>query len=193
MFFNSLLKQLPNTYSDFVDTGKDKTDYKVNFLNFSKNLRDVFSISTGTSGLDFLIDNYKKLGPAFKAPRKPYPVVVIVDNDDGAKEIKKKLKINNGDAITDFYHFYDNLYVLIVPKNKTGAIEDLFDNDVLNTKIDGKVFNRGKNIDANIEYGKIVFAEKIISANQKKISFDKFREVFDRLRIIVDDCRDKIV
>ena len=193
IYLKCALKQLSNTYSDFVDTGKDKTAYKVNFLNFSKNLRDVFSISTGTSGLDFLIDNYKKLGPAFKAPRNSYPVVVIVDNDDGSKEIKKKLKINNGDAITDFYHFSDNLYVLIVPKNKTGAIEDLFDNDVLNTKIDGKVFNRGKSIDANIEYGKIVFAEKVISANQKKISFDKFREVFDRLRIIVDDCRDKIV
>lgn len=193
IYLKCALKQLSNTYSDFVDTSKDKTTYKVSFLDFSKNLRDVFSISTGTSGLDFIIDNYKKLSPAFKAPRKIYPVVVIVDNDGGAKEIKKKLKINNGDAITDFYHFSDNLYILIVPKNQTGAIEDLFDENILNSKVDGKTFNRDKKIDPKNEYGKIVFAEKVISGNQKNISFDKFKEVFNGMRKIINDCGDKIV
>jgi len=193
IYLKCALKQLSNTYSDFVDTSKYKTTYKVSFLNFSKNLRDVFSISTGTSGLGFLIDNYKKLSPTFKAPRKSYPVVVIVDNDDGSKEIKKKLKINNGKAIIDFYHFSNNLYILIVPKNKTGAIEDLFDANVLNTKIGGKSFNREKEIDPNSEYGKIVFAEKVVTAKQKSISFDKFKEVFDGVRKIAIDCNDKIV
>lgn len=188
IYLKCALKQLSNTYSDFVDINEGKTSYKVSFLNFSKNLRDVFSVSTGTSGLEFLMESYKKLGSSFKAPNKPFPVVVIVDNDDGSKEIKKKLGINNNGAINDFYHFTGNLYVLIVPKNTTGAIEDLFDKEVLDTKIEGKVFNRGKTIDPSNEYGKIIFAEKIISAKQKQISFDNFNEVFEGLRKIVIDC-----
>jgi len=56
---------------------------------------------------------------------------------------------------------------LIVPKNKTGAIEDLFDENVLDAKIGGKTFNRGKKIDVNKEYGKMVFAEKVISEKAK--------------------------
>lgn len=193
IYLKCALKQLSTIYSDFIDTSDGKIGYKVSFLNFSKNFRDVFSISTGTSGLDFLMDSYKKMGSAFKAPRKPYPVVVIVDNDDGSKEIKKKLKIKNGDPINDFYHFTDNLFVLIVPKNTGGAIEDLFDASILNIEIDGKSFNRGKEIDIKNEYGKIVFAEKVISAKQKDISFDGFKEVFDGLKGVMNDCREKIV
>jgi hypothetical protein len=42
---------------------------------------------------------------------------------------------------------------LIIPKDKGKAIEDFFEPDILNTKIDGKVFNRQKKIDKNKEYG----------------------------------------
>ncbi len=193
VYIKCALKQLSTTYSEFVDTNGDKISYKVGFLNPSKNFRDIFSISTGASGLDFLMESYKKIGFLFKAPRKPYPVVVITDNDDGSKEIKKKLKIKNGDPIKSFYHFSNNLYVLIVPKNKEGAIEDLFDENTLKMQVDGKSFNRSKDIDVSNEFGKIVFANKVISAKQNDINFEGFKEVFDGLKSIINDCGDKIV
>jgi len=193
IYLKCALKQLSTIYGDFVNTNDGKTNYKVSFLNISKHFRDVFSISTGASGLDFLMESYKKMGSSFKAPRNPYPVVIIADNDDGSKEMKKKLQIKNGDSIHDFYNFSNNLYVLIVPKNKEGAIEDLFDESTLKLKIDGKSFNRGKTIDVNNEFGKIVFAEKVISAKQNNISFEGFKEVFDGLKSVVKDCGDKIV
>lgn len=192
VYLKCALKQLSKIYSDFIDTNDGKTSYKVGFLNYSKNFKDVFSVSTGASGLNFLMESYKKLGSSFKAPRKPYPVVVIIDNDDGSKEIKKKLKIKNGDSINDFYHFSNNLYVLIVPKNKEGAVEDLFDESTLKLKIDGKSFNRGKEIDVNNEFGKVVFAEKVISAKQNNINFEAFKEVFDGLKGVINDCGSKI-
>lgn len=193
VYLKCALKQLSTVYSEFVDTSGDKISYRVSFLNSSKNFRDVFSISTGASGLEFLMESYKKIGSSFKAPRKSYPVVVITDNDDGSKEIKKKLKIKNGDPIKDFYHFSNNMYVLIVPKNTDGAIEDLFDESTLKTMVDGKAFNRGKDIDVNNEFGKIVFAEKVVSAKQNSISFEGFKEVFDGLKSVINDCCDKNV
>jgi len=193
IYLKCALKKLSTKFGELVDSTDGKTNYKVSFLNFSKNFRDVFSISTGTPGLDFLMESYKKVGSTFKAPRKPYPVVIIVDNDDGLKEIKKKLKIQSGNYMRNFYHYTDNLYVLIVPMKTEGAIEDLFDTSTLKIKIDGKSFNRSKNIDINNEYGKIVFAEKVISAMQNDINFDGYIEVFDGLREVIDDCRTIIV
>lgn len=193
IYLKCALKQLSTVYSEFVDTSGGKTSYKVSFINSSKNFRDVFSISTGASGLPFLMDSYKKMGSSFKAPRKPCPVVIVADNDEGSKEIKKKLNIKNGDSINDFYHFSNNLYVLIVPKNKEGAIEGLFDESTLKIMVGGKSFNSGKEIDVDKEFGKIVFAEKVISAKQNNISFEGFKEVFDGLKRVITDCGDKNV
>jgi hypothetical protein len=193
IYLKCALKQLSSTYKDLIDLSDGKANYKISFLHFSKNFKDIFSISTGTSGLDFLMESYKKNISEFKSPRRAHPVIIVLDNDDGLKEIKKKLKIKNGDTINEFYHFVDNMYVLIIPKNTEGAIEDLFDPNVLKIKIEGKSFNRNSEINSNQEYGKIVFAEKVISANQKNINFEKFKEPFDRLRKIIKDCEDKIV
>jgi len=129
--------------------------------------------------LNHLIEIYEQNISIFKEAGKHYPVVIILDNDDGAKEIKKKLKVKNSDKIKPFYHFVENLYILIIPEIKGKAIEDLFDSKTLDTKVDGKIFNREKEIDTKREYGKIVFAEKVVKANQQNIDFDRFKEVFE--------------
>lgn len=193
IYLKCALKQLAKAYTEFVEINDDGTNYKIKFLNSSRNLRDVFSISTGTSGLNHLMEIYEKNISKFKVDGKAYPVVIIIDNDDGAKEIKNILKIKKGDTIKSFYHFVENVYVLIIPKHKDKAIEDLFESKVLKIKIDGKVFNRGKELDTKKEYGKIVFAEKVIKTNQQSINFDSFKEVFNELRLTIDDYRRKNV
>lgn len=193
IYLKCALKQLAKTYNEFVELKDDGTKYKIKFLNFSRNLRDVFAISTGTSGLNHLMEIYEQNICKFNGGGKSFPVVVIIDNDDGANKIKKTLKIKNSDGIKDFYHFIENLYVLIIPKDEGKAIEDLFEPKVLRTKIDGKVFNREKEIDAKKEYGKIVFAEKVVRENQQHIDFAGFKEVFDKLRLTIDDYRGKNV
>ena len=160
IYLKCALKQLASIYNEFVDINDDGTNYKIKFLNLSKNLRDVFAISTGTSGLNHLMEIYEQNISSFKGVGKLFPVVVIIDNDDGAKEIKKRLKINQNEKLKSFYHFVENSYVLIIPKVEDKAIEDLFDSKILSTKVDGKIFNREKEIDTKKEYGKIVLAEK---------------------------------
>ncbi|MCD6564378.1 MAG: retron Ec67 family RNA-directed DNA polymerase/endonuclease [Bacteroidales bacterium] len=193
IYLKCALRQLAKSYTEFVEMNDDGTSYKIKFLNSSRNFRDVFSISTGTSGLNHLMEIYEKNISKFKVKGKAYPVIIIIDNDDGSKEIKKRLNIKNDEKIKDFYHFVENLYVLIIPKDKDKAIEDLFDTGVRKTKIDGKVFNRGKKIDEKKEYGKIVFAEKVIKANQQKINFDRFKEVFDEVQKIIEDYKKRNV
>lgn len=191
IYLKCALKQLASEYNEFVDVNDDGANYKITFLNSSKNLRDVFAISTGISGLNQLLEIYEKNMKKFKGTGKLSPVVIIIDNDDGADGIKKRLKIKGNETHTHFYHFAENLYVLIIPKNK--AIEDLFDSTTLGTKIDGKTFNSKKKIDIKTEYGKSIFAEKVIRPKQKDIDFNGFKEVFDTLKLIVKDYQTKMM
>lgn len=193
IYLKCALKQLASIYNEFVEINDDGSNYKIKFLNFSKNLRDVFAISTGTSGLNHLMDIYEQNISIFKGDGKRYPGIVIIDNDDGAKEIKKRLKIKPTDTVKSFYHFAENLYVLIIPKSNGKAIEALFESEILNTKVDGKKFNREKQIDSTKEYGKIVFAEKVIKPMQQNINFDGFKDVFESFRLVVEDYRKRNV
>ncbi len=193
VYLKCALKQLASEYNDFISVNDDGTDYKIRFLNSSKNLRDVFSISKGSSGLNQLLGMYKKNMERFKGRGKLFPVVMILDNDDGSEDIRKKLKNKGHKTSKEFYHFAENLYVLIIPKDKDKAIEDLFDSTTLDTKVDGKKFNRKKDIDTKTEYGKFIFTEKVIRPKQKDINFDGFKEVFDVLKLIVENYQTKMM
>ncbi|MCK4530653.1 MAG: ribonuclease H, partial [Candidatus Marinimicrobia bacterium] len=187
IYIKCALNKLAPIYNEFVKINDKGINYKIKFLNFSNNLRDVFAISKGTSGLKHLMEIYENNIGRFKEVVKKHPVIIILDNDDGAKEIKKKLSIKKGDSIKPYYHFLENLYVLITPKGKDMAIEDLFDSHTLSKKLGGKIFNRMNNIDTENEYGKFVFAEKVIKENQNDINFDGFKDIFDGLKLIVED------
>ena len=54
------------------------------------------------------------------------------------------------------------------------CIEDLFSQELLQTKLDGKIFNPSDHINPASEYGKAVFAERIVSANAATIDFSIF-------------------
>ncbi|MEK0338526.1 MAG: hypothetical protein QQN41_13940, partial [Nitrosopumilus sp.] len=119
------------------------------------------------------------------------PVIVLVDNDDGSGRIKSRIKnqleIKDELNADKHYKFIDNLYIMFAPTEKTGAIEDLFDTVTLNTKLNSKIFSRVKTINKEKEYGKIVFAEKVIKVKQKEINFDNFKSVFDKFKLIIKE------
>jgi 5S rRNA maturation endonuclease (ribonuclease M5) len=192
IYLKCALKQLKDKYEEFIQGNDDGgVDFKIGFLNMSKNLTDVFDISTGTPGLLYLINMYEKNMKSFKGEGRKYPVIILVDNDDGADRIKSRIKnkLNISDDVTanNYYNFIDNLYIMFAPAAKYGAIEDLFDAATLNTELNGKTFSSAKDINNKTEYSKIVFAEKVIKEKQKEINFDNFKSVFDNFKLIINE------
>ena len=61
-----------------------------NFLNQSKTFNDIFCISEGTSGILRIMDIYHLFFKHFKTAGKIFPVIIVVDNDQGSKGIRKK-------------------------------------------------------------------------------------------------------
>lgn len=192
IYLKCALKKLKNEYGELIQENDDGgVDFKIGFLNMSKSLTDVFDISTGTSGLLYLINMYEKNMKGFKGEGRKYPVIVLVDNDDGSGRIKSRIKnqleIKDELNADKHYKFIDNLYIMFAPTEKTGAIEDLFDTVTLNTKLNSKIFSHAKTINKEKEYGKIVFAEKVIKVKQKEINFDNFKSVFDKFKLIIKE------
>jgi hypothetical protein len=189
VYLKCALRQLEEKYGQFVKKKDGGFVFKIGFLNLSKNLKDVCAISEGTSGLKSLMDIYRKYMKPFKGQGKKHPVIMLVDNDSGTKEINNKLKVN--DSTKPFFYFLENLYIVHVPpvNGDETAIEDLFDKKTLDTKVDGKTFNREAKIDPKTEYGKIVFAEKVVKANQNAINFDGFKEILDRFKGVIEEYK----
>jgi RNA-directed DNA polymerase len=125
-----------------------------------------------------------------------HPVIVLIDNDDGATQIfkllqSKKFGVTIGHA-TDlpFYHLGGHLYLVKTPikgPDNQSCPEDLFDPALLATKIDGKTFNPDKEHDAPGEFGKVVFAERVVRPQAGTIDFSGFDPLLTRIDAVLDD------
>jgi len=112
IYLKCALKQLCDEYGLFIQKKKDRFDFHIAFSKISKTLKDVLVISEGTGGLLSLMNIYKQYMKPFQGNGKKHPVIILVDNDDGSKGVKKILK--EKDYTKPFYYFDENLYVVPV-------------------------------------------------------------------------------
>jgi RNA-directed DNA polymerase len=170
-----------------IEGGKPKTAVK--FFNYTDTTQEVMSLGGGSGDLKFLIIDYMKRIHKFNNPGDMNPVIILVDNDLGAKDVFPTAA-NLGNCVIsmktkdDFYHLGHNLYLVKTPeKGKTGEsyIEQLFDGPTIKTKVGGKVFNPTNEKVGPGEYGKVVFAEKVVKPAAAEIDFSGFAPLLDRL------------
>jgi hypothetical protein len=141
-------------------------------------------------------NNCKKI----EAPGLQHPVIILIDNDDGANKIYSFLKkaTNSKAVINGFephYFIAPNLYVVATPKGENGAdtmIEDFFDQSVRDEKNCGKTFNPKEPVDVKTEYGKFIFAEQIVKKNQNRIDFSGFKPILDRIDAVLIDFQGRL-
>jgi hypothetical protein len=89
----------------------------------------------------------------------------------------------------DFFHIVDNLYLVKTPpvhRDSTSCIEDFFPPSLLKTILDGKKFNPKKDQDPDTEYGKFIFAEKVVKPNADAIDFAGFKTLLTRITAVMD-------
>lgn len=192
VYLKCALMQLSDYYGALITKKKEGYEFNISFLKISKKTMDVLSMSEGTGGLAYLMNIYEQYMSPFKGDGKKHPIIILIDNDNGSNGIKKLLKV---ERLTEpFYYYKENLYVVALPLGSDGKerkIEDLFEAKILETKVNGKVFNP-KTKDTKTEYGKTVFAEKVVKANQKSINFNGFKDVFNRFTLVINDYKKEI-
>jgi RNA-directed DNA polymerase len=172
-----------------------KLETKIRFMNFSTTVHDVMQLGHGTSEQLFLIRDYEKHLRAYSHAPLAHPVIVLFDNDDGAKSLfgyaknKGHLKIGL-DSTEAFCYLGYNLYLVKTPEpgsGKKSCIEGLFPPALLKTPVDGKIFDPNKEHDEAGKYGKVVFAKRVVIPNAAAIDFSGFAPLLDRIVAVLDN------
>jgi hypothetical protein len=204
IYLKCALKSLSLNNSNLIKID-EKEKYKIDFFRVSEKIEEIFNgnhIFEGSNNLKKFITSYYEIFKEIKI-KNPYflpkfPVIVLLDNDDGAKDticyiknLYNKLSINF-DRSKNYFFISDNLYVITMPKDG-GKIEDFFREDILSTKLNGKTFNPENKIDITTQYGKNIFATHVVLPNRDKINFEDFQNILNLISIVISDYTNKLL
>lgn len=164
------------------------------FLKFSslqqtKRFSKIMGYSGGTGLLNKFLENYQLIYKAKSISLKP--CLIVIDGDTAGngviktargkfKKTFKSIKCTplNPSPILNFFHVFNNLYIIQLPENK--VIEDHYDSSVTSSLIGTRSYNpSNKDFDLNKFYGKKDLFEKIIFPNQNTINFSEFDLIFN--------------
>ncbi|WP_228519551.1 retron Ec67 family RNA-directed DNA polymerase/endonuclease [Morganella morganii] len=194
VYLKSALSQLQALYPNLVNSKSATTEYspKLKFPDLNRKTMYLLDIGDGATPFVRFVQRYVDDLKNFEDKKAKNPVILILDNDSGPKDLLnhlvKSVKSCPNDILmlksSGFIHLFHNLYLILTPLNSGGkdsAMEDLFDSTTLATVIDGKTFSPEKNIDITKQYGKHIFSTKVVRSNKAKINFDKFKYLFDEI------------
>lgn len=203
VYLKSAISRLAKGYPRLakIKTANQSYELLVSFFSYTRRTRFFLNLHGGTPYINLFIQEFKFKHSFFKAPKPENPIIIIMDNDSGfdatcsvlakadATSYPNTLKKSDY-RNSDFIHVVNNLYIVLTPRGACGqatAIEDLFDKKTLRAKVDGKKFNPDdKQRDNTKEYGKEVFAKKIVMARKNSIGFYKFRPLLNRIVSCID-------
>jgi RNA-directed DNA polymerase len=204
IYLRCAIERLPAFQPKLGGTKDGAFAHKLRFIKYSDKatapVRDVLQLGGGTGDFLFFAKSYEKIVGEYKHAPCAFPVILLVDNDDGAKDLFATLKANYNVTISRsttnaFYHLCRNLYLIKTPELPTGApgcIEDLFDPALRKTRVGGKSFDPARKRGDLGTYSKQVFAEKVVKPQAAAINFDRFEPLLARIVAVLDDHSKKI-
>jgi RNA-directed DNA polymerase len=190
IYLDAAVRHLPYAGTLF-NVDADKKISAIQYFRYSKTSRDVMGLGGGASNFGQLICRYKEMVDHFKYAPLAHPVILLVDNDDGPKGKKGVFGAMKHVTITTkttapFYQLVRNLYLVKTPESVANAnghsmIEDFFKPATRAIQVNGKTFNSSNNINTSTEYGKAVFAERVVAPKANSIDFSDFAPLLDRI------------
>jgi retron-type reverse transcriptase len=167
----------------------------IRYMNYTKTVHEILLLGNGAGAFKTFLSNYHKHVESYGHAPLAFPVIVLVDNDDGGGELFPCAKSKGASTIsfksTDpFYHLGLNLYLIKTLEKNTAphksCIEDLFEPALLNTLLDGKTLDLSKAHNAPGKYGKVAFADRVVLPNANTIDFSGFARLLNRIIAVLD-------
>lgn len=197
VYLKSAIRRLAAAHPLLASVVGGKPELKVNFFKYSDQARDFLQLRGGSGDLLRFLISWKDAFNRYDFRPAEHPVIVLIDNDDGAKEIFSYLnnKKNYGldiawDKHDPFFHLHGPLYLVKTPAlgaNHKSCPEDFFEPAVLAEKLDGKSFNKENKINPATEYGKAVFATRVVRPKAGAINFAGFTPLLERIEAVIRD------
>lgn len=198
VYLKSAIARLAGTYPRLAKPKSENNPYEllVQLFSYNKRTRFLLELSGGTPYLKDFIIGFDEHFKYYNAPPPTQPVILVLDNDDGFKTIENALKGKYSPTVfpetlpasafreADFIYVVHNLYIVLTPLGMAEShtsIEDLFPQKTRDTILGGKKFNKENKIDVASEYGKELFAKKVVLPNKNSIDFSGFNVVLTRM------------
>lgn len=176
---------------------------QVHFFSYNKTNERYLHIGGTDKICNFIKNHYlKKIGHQIKTSvGLKSPIIIITDNDSAGNKLYKELKEYGNKnyktlEFSNFLHVAKNVYIIKIPLIKgmnECSIEDLFDEEIINKTIDGKKFSPKSDFDKNKEYGKWIFATKIVQKHRDEINFGNFKMIFDIVNSVLEHFYSEII
>jgi RNA-directed DNA polymerase len=191
------IRHLAGTFPSLATVNADGTiKLNVRLLKYSGHgVGRILGISGGSANLAKFVWLYEKARQKFLAPGMKQPIILVIDNDSGAKPVYKSIATIIGKQPTgaeSSIHVAGNLYVVPTPLSSGASqsvIEDFFDSATKSVVVGGKTFDAGSNTDTATRYGKVVFAHKVVRANADTIDFSGFDALLSNIQDVIDAHR----
>ncbi len=201
VYLTHAIRGLAKEFPDLAEVTDKKIRLKVRLYKYphSSTARLLGLKDGGSSALSTFIAAYKKETSRFAAPGLTNPVVILYDNDDGAKNIRSAIwqasKLRPT-GVEPFLHIVKNLYAVPTPRlpgATESKIEDFFPSTLKATVVDGKTFNDSNSVQIDSQYGKKIFAYKVVQPKAETIDFAGFRPLLSNLTAAIKEHRKSVV
>ena len=187
-YLRCAIRSLAKNFPSLAEEDNGNIIRLISFLKPTATTREVLNLGHGTGGQASLIAKYSTDLKRYGHKPIDHPVIVLCDNDDGAKTVFKSASKKCGhtvklDTSRPFYYLGENLYLVKIPEGplyQSRNIEQLFEPALLAHKIDGKPFDPQKEYGDSTAYGKVIFADKVVLPNAASIDFSGFSELLSR-------------
>jgi RNA-directed DNA polymerase len=195
IYLRCAIRRLTAYHPRLGTISKGKFESTIRFMNYSAAIRDVLELGYGAAQLHTFVSGYEKCVRGFGHAPLAFPVIVLVDNDEGGKTLfglaKARSKVTvSYESADPFYYLGLNLYLVKTPEKPvsphTSYIENFFDPALLATVLDGKTFDPDKEHDEAGKYGKAIFAARVVEPHAATIDFSGFAPLLDRIVAVLD-------
>lgn len=199
IYIKAALKSLVGDYPRLTEKKDKVVRHKVKFFQRTDTTGRILALNGGSGELVDFIKEYLRESRSIVALGQSQPVILLIDNDSGAKGIfeyvKNSTKIKPNPS-SPFIFVSDNIYIVPTPLTSSGAatmIEDFFESSLLKVTLKGKTFNPDeKPFDSKTQYGKAYFAEHVVKKNESKINFVGFKPLLDRIDQVIIEHSKKV-
>jgi len=196
IYIKAAIQKLADDFPRLAEK-KDKGRAKLKVALFRRTATTdrFFGLTGGTNQLIALMKEYLSESKHIAVTDKTQPVILLIDNDDGAKcifgYVKNLPKAPANPKTADFIAVHKNFYIVATPltaDDKDTMIEDLFEGGLLKTTLNGKTFNpKNEDIDHKTEYGKSYFASHVVKKEEATIDFSGFKPILKRIEAVLDE------
>jgi len=189
LYIKAALLEAKATIPNLVEyKAGERNELLIDFFKFPNHAERTMGLAAGSGNLYLFLERYRNFLKRCNKSILNRKFVMLLDNDDGLKEITKRFKKLFKKDVTvasvDAYTIFSDLAAVVKtphpPVGMKSAIEDFLDPAALAVTLNGKTFSPDSNFDSSKHFGKIALATHIYD-NRSSYDFKSMDPILDRM------------